>query len=60
MRSLKSKNSQISKLRFSTSWPIDRTLLGTTTPDQSKAGSDGNEGMLRIPQSSNITGTSLS
>ena len=37
-------------------WPIDRTLSGATTPGQSWPGSNGNEGVLRIPQSSNITG----
>ena len=31
-------------------WPIDRTLSGPTTPGQSKPGSDGNEGVLSIPQ----------
>ena len=37
-----------------------RTLSGATTPGQSGPGSDGNKGVLRIPQSSSITGTSLS
>ena len=37
-------------------WPIDRALSGATTPGQSEPGSDDNEGVLRIPQSSNITG----
>ena len=41
-------------------WPIDRTLLGATTPGQSGPGSDGNEGVLHIPQSSSITGASSS
>ena len=36
------------------------TLSGDTIPGQSGPGSDGNEGVLRIPQSSTITGTSLS
>ena len=31
-------------------WPIDRTLLGATTPGQSEPGSNSNEGVLRIPQ----------
>ena len=35
-------------------------LSGATTPAQSGAGSNGNEGMLHIPQSSSLTGTSLS
>ena len=41
-------------------WPIDRTLSGATTPGQNGRWSDGNEGVLRIPQSSYITGVSLS
>ena len=40
--------------------PIDRTLSGATTPSQNGPGSDGNEGVLYIPQSSSITGASLS
>ena len=46
--------------QFSSIWPIDRTLSGATTPGQSKPGTDGNEGVLRIPKSSSITGTSSS
>ena len=38
--------------------PIDRTLSGATTPDQSGPGSDGNEGVLCIPQISSIIGAS--
>ena len=38
----------------------DKTLLGISTPGQSGPGSDGNEGVLCIPQSSSITGASLS
>ena len=34
------------------------SLSGATTPGQSGPGSNGNEGVLRIPQSSSITGTS--
>ena len=41
-------------------WPIHRTLLGAITPGQSGPGSKGNEGVLCIPQSSSITGASLS
>ena len=41
-------------------WPIDRTLSGATTPDQSGPGHDRNEGVFHIPQSFSITGTSLS
>ena len=36
------------------------SLLGATTPGQSGPGSDGNEEVLPIPQSSSITGTSPS
>ena len=36
------------------------TLSGTTTQGQSVPGSNGNEGVLCIPQSSSITGTSPS
>ena len=46
--------------KFSSIWPIDRTLSGTTTPGQSGPGSDGNEEVLRISQSSSMTGTSPS
>ena len=41
-------------------WPIDRTLLDATTPDQSGPGSDGNERGIHIPQSSNTIGVSPS
>ena len=40
--------------------PIDRTLSGVTTPGQSGSGSDGNERVFCIPQSSTINGTSAS
>ena len=40
--------------QFSSIWPIDRTLSCATTPDQSGPKSDGNEGILHIPQSSSI------
>ena len=36
--------------QFSSIWPMDRTLSVATTPGQSWPGSDGNEGVLRIPQ----------
>ena len=39
-------------------WPIDRTLSGVTIPSQSEPGSDGNERILHITQSSSITGAS--
>ena len=45
---------------FSSISSIDRTLSCATTPGQSACGSDGNEGVLRIPQSSSINGTSAS
>ena len=32
-------------------WPTDRTLSSVTTPDQSEPGSNGNEGVIHIPQS---------
>ena len=47
-------------MQFSSIWPIDMTLSGATTPGQSGLGSDGNEGVLHIPQRSSITGTSSS
>ena len=37
-----------------------KTLSSATSPGQSGPGSDDNEGVLCIPQSSSITGTSLS
>ena len=39
-------------------WPIDRTLSGVATSSQNGLGSDDNEGQVRIPQSSSITGAS--
>ena len=36
--------------QFSSIWPIDRTLSGTTAPIQSGPGSDSNEGVLHIPK----------
>ena len=47
-------------MQFSSILPIDRTLSGATTPGQSGPGSEVNDGVLCIPQSSNITGTSPS
>ena len=44
--------------QFSFIWSIDRTLSNATTPAHSGSGSNGNEGILRIPQRSSITGTS--
>ena len=40
--------------QFSSILPIDKTLSGATTPDQSEPGSDGNEGLLHIPLRSSI------
>ena len=48
------------RTQFSSIWPTDRSLSGATTPGQSEPGSDGNEGVLRTPQSSSIIGTSPS
>ena len=45
---------------LSSSWPINWTLFGTTTPVQSGPGSDCYKGVLYIPQSSSITGVSPS
>ena len=39
--------------QFRSILPLDMILFGATT--QSRPGSDGNEGVLRIPQSSRIT-----
>ena len=41
-------------------WPIDRTFSDATILGQSGPGSNGNEGVLRIPQSSSIAGASSS
>ena len=43
-------------MQFISIWSIDQTLSGASTLSQSGPGSDGSEGVLRIPQSSNITG----
>ena len=51
---------QFSFTQFSSIWPIDRTLSGATTLGLSELGSDDNEGVLCILQSSSITGTSPS
>ena len=42
--------------QFSSIWPIDRTLSSITTFNQRGPGSDGSEGVLRIPQIPSITG----
>ena len=46
--------------QFSSIWPIERTLSGAITPGQRGPGSNGNDDILCIPQSSSITGTSPS
>ena len=46
--------------KFSSIRPIDRTLSGATTLGWSGPGSNGNKGVLRIPQSSYIIETSQS
>ena len=46
--------------QFSSILPIDKTLTGTISPGQCRPGSDGNEDVLGILQSSCITGTSPS
>ena len=40
-------------------WPPDKTLSGATTPGQSGPGSNGNEEVLYIPQSSTDENLSL-
>ena len=45
-------------LQFSSIWPTDRTLSGANTQGQSRSGSNVNERVIYIPQSSRITGTS--
>ena len=47
-------------MQISSNWPIERALSGSTIRSQSGPGNDGNEGVLCIPQNSNITGTSPS
>ena len=47
-------------MQFSSIQPNDRALSSTTIPSQSGPGSNGNEEMLCIPQSSSITETSSS
>ena len=46
--------------QFSSIWQINRTLYGATTPGQSTPVSNGNEGVLCIPQGSSITEVSPS
>ena len=44
-------------IKFSSIWAIDRTLSGTSTPNQKVPGSGVNEGVVYIPQISSITET---
>ena len=46
--------------QFSSIWGIDGTQSGANTPGKSRPGSDGNEGVLRIPQGSDIIGNTPS
>ena len=54
------KQFSLALAHFSSIWPRDRTLSSATMPSHRWLGSDGTEGVLCIPQSSNITGTSPS
>ena len=47
-------------MQFSSIWPTNVTLSGATMPGQSRNGSNSNEGVFYISQSSSITGTSPS
>ena len=60
IRSLNAKISIGKEPRFSSIQPIDKTLIRCYHSGQNGAGSDGNKGILRILQSSIITGTSPS
>ena len=42
-------------MQFSSIWLIERTLSGAITLGQNEPGNDGNEGVLRIPKSWNLT-----
>ena len=44
------------RTQFSSIWPIDRALFGAHTQGHCGPGSDGNEEVFHIPQSSSITG----
>ena len=46
--------------QFNSIFPIDRTLSGATISGQSGRGSDGNKGVLGIPQKFSITEASQS
>ena len=53
-------NSVWYKYGVSSIQPIDRAISAATSPGQIGPGRNGNEGVLRIPQSPSITGTSPS
>ena len=65
-QTVKCKNSSFQTIQFricsqfSSIWHIDRTLSGASTPGQSGPRSDGNEGVLCILQSTEITEASPS
>ena len=46
----------VKEARFNSVYPIDRALSGATTPGQSGPGSNGNEGVLRIPKAPALLG----
>ena len=48
---------QFISMQFSSIWLIDRTLSDATTLGQRGLGNDGNDGVVRIPKISSITGT---
>ena len=50
----------ISTYAVSSIEPINRALSGATTPGQTGPGSDGNEGVFRIPRNSSTAGNSPS
>ena len=66
VRCLNAKTILFQAIQFSIKYAVyfyltlDRTLSGAIAPGQSEPGSNGTEGVHRIPQSSSITRTSLS
>ena len=46
--------------QFSSIWPIDRALLGSTAPGESGPENNDNEEVLCIPQSPNCRGSYIS
>ena len=49
----------ILNISYKSTWPIDRTLTGSTTLDQSEPGSNDNERMIHITQRSRSGATSM-